>query len=67
MPEDTDVKALYRDEVYEVIDNRRSIFEKIIFSEAKRVLQKAKKLNPKGKYLIDFGSGKVDYADLSWR
>lgn len=65
MPEDTDVKALYRDEVYEVIDNRRSIFEKIIFSEAKRVLQKAKKLNPKGKYLIDFGSGKGQFLAIA--
>ena len=38
LPEDTNIEALYRDEVYEVIDNRRSIFEKIIFYEAKKIL-----------------------------
>lgn len=70
LPEDTNIEALYRDEVYEVIDNRRSIFEKIIFYEAKKILKKAKKLNPTGKYLLDFGSGKGQFLavakELEW-
>jgi SAM-dependent methyltransferase len=58
LPEEFDAEALYSDEVYAVVDNRKSIFERIIFSEAKKVLNKAKKLNPEAKRLLDFGSGK---------
>jgi len=58
LPEEFDAEALYSDEVYAVVDNRKSIFERIIFSEAKKVLKNAKKLNPEAKRLLDFGSGK---------
>lgn len=51
--------ALYQDEVYAVVDNRESIFERIIFNEGKKVLQKAGSILPgKSRRLLDFGSGK---------
>lgn len=70
LPDEVNVEVLYRDEVYEVIDNRQSVFERIIFYEAKKILKKAEKLNPKAKYLIDFGSGKGQFLavakSLNW-
>ena len=70
IPEPIDDKALYRDEVYAIVDNRTSIFEKIIFSEAKKILHKARKLNPKAQHLLDFGSGKGQFLaiakNLNW-
>lgn len=59
IPEEIDSEALYEDEVYAVVDNRKSIFERIIFREAEKVLEKANSLLPaKFKRLLDFGSGK---------
>lgn len=65
IPEPIDDKALYRDEVYAIVDNRTSIFEKIIFSEAKRILHKARKLNPNTQHLLDFGSGKGQFLAIA--
>jgi SAM-dependent methyltransferase len=71
LPEEVQEDQLYRDEVYAVVDNRQSIFEKIIFSEAKKVLLKAKKLNPNSTTLLDFGSGKGQFLavakSLGWK
>ncbi|GMQ30205.1 class I SAM-dependent methyltransferase [Algoriphagus confluentis] len=71
IPEDLQWEELYRDEVYAVVDNRASIFEKIIFSEARKVLRKAYKLVPERKKLLDFGSGKGQFLkvakDLGWK
>lgn len=64
-PEELDSEALYRDEVYAVVDNRQSIFEKIIFSEAEKILQLARKINPSSKSLLDFGSGKGQFLAVS--
>ncbi len=59
MPEEIDSDALYEDEVYAVVDNRKSIFERIIFREAAKVLEKANLLlASRSKRLLDFGSGK---------
>lgn len=50
---------MYEDEVYAVVDNRKSIFERIIFREAGKVLEKASSLlASQSKRLLDFGSGK---------
>ncbi|MGY6744966.1 MAG: class I SAM-dependent methyltransferase [Cecembia sp.] len=60
---DINTAALYEDEVYAVVDNRNSIFEKIIFQEAKNVIQSVESLF-KGKTAIrclDFGSGKGQF------
>ncbi|MBY5951773.1 class I SAM-dependent methyltransferase [Algoriphagus marincola] len=71
LPEDIEAEKLYEDEVYSVVDNRRSIFEKIIFREAKKVLGKARRIYPKAKSLLDFGSGKGQFLkvaqDLGWK
>jgi len=71
LPGEVDTSALYTDEVYAVVDNRKSIFEQIIFSEAEKVLAKARKLHPKAKSLLDFGSGKGQFLaiakDAGWQ
>ncbi|MBC6365725.1 class I SAM-dependent methyltransferase [Algoriphagus sp. AK58] len=65
IPEQIDSEKLYRDEVYAVVDNRQSIFEKIIFSEAKKVLNQARSINPKASNLLDFGSGKGQFLAMA--
>ncbi|MBA4300747.1 Methyltransferase domain-containing protein [Algoriphagus alkaliphilus] len=66
-----DSEALYSDEVYAIVDNRKSIFERVIFSEAKKVLQKAKSLNAQANTLLDFGSGKGQFLtvakEMGWK
>ena len=70
LPDTLNTAELYRDEVYAVVDNRQSIFEKIIFSEAKKVLKQASLISPKATELIDFGSGKGQFLavakELGW-
>ncbi|MFC3879726.1 class I SAM-dependent methyltransferase [Algoriphagus namhaensis] len=60
--QEVDADALYEDAVYAVVDNRKSIFERIIFREARRVLKKAEKLlKSTSPSLLDFGSGKGQF------
>lgn len=70
LPDEVDSKALYADEVYAVVDNRRSLFERVIFSEARKVLRKSRKLNPHADTLLDFGCGKGQFLavakELGW-
>ncbi len=61
LPIAIDSEALYQDEVYEVVDNRKSIFERVIFFEANRILTTSKKLSPNSKSLLDFGAGKGQF------
>lgn len=62
IPEEIDADSLYEDEVYAVVDNRKSIFERVIFREAKKVLEKAGFISfSKTKRLLDFGSGKGQF------
>ncbi len=58
-----DSSALYEDEVYAVVDNRKSIFEKIIFREARKVIHTVNKLKGRSKKLkvLDFGCGKGQF------
>lgn len=63
--EEVDGDSLYSDEVYALVDNRKSIFERIIFSEAEKVLEKARKINPKANSLLDFGSGKGQFLAVA--
>ncbi|ERM81311.1 hypothetical protein P872_10530 [Rhodonellum psychrophilum GCM71 = DSM 17998] len=58
-----DAEALYEDEVYAVVDNRKSIFEKIIFGEAKKVIATVSTLlgHEKKTKVLDFGSGKGQF------
>ena len=60
-----DVASLYSDEVYEVVENRRSIFDKILSWEYRRVLTRAKKFLSPPYQLLDFGSGKGKLGSLA--
>lgn len=61
IPDSIDTEELYQDEVYQVVDNRRSIFDRIIFSEARKILSKAKQIRSDASTLLDFGSGKGQF------
>jgi 2-polyprenyl-3-methyl-5-hydroxy-6-metoxy-1,4-benzoquinol methylase len=61
IPEEIDATNLYTDETYSLVDNRKSVFERIIFYEAGRVLRLARKLRPRGSRLLDFGCGKGQF------
>lgn len=71
LKEEVNSTSLYSDEVYAIVDNRKSIFEQIIFSEAKKVLAKAQKINPKSNSILDFGSGKGQFLavakEMAWK
>lgn len=71
VPEEVDSATLYTDEVYAVVDNRKSVFERIIFYEARKVLEKAREINPDAMSLLDFGSGKGQFLAVAktagWR
>ncbi|PLW70498.1 class I SAM-dependent methyltransferase [Pseudohalioglobus lutimaris] len=59
---EVDTAALYADEVYAVVDNRDSAFEKIIMREAGSVLKQARRLlAPGANRLLDFGCGKGQF------
>ncbi len=71
IPQEIDADSLYKDEVYAIVDNRKSIFERIIFREAKKILGKADSISTsKTKRLLDFGSGKGQFLavakELGW-
>lgn len=63
-------EELYRDSVYAVVDNRRGLFERIIFGEARKVLKQARKFRPEAQTLLDFGAGKGQFLamarELGW-
>jgi 2-polyprenyl-3-methyl-5-hydroxy-6-metoxy-1,4-benzoquinol methylase len=61
--EGIDAKALYEDEVYAVVDNRKSIFEKIIFKESKKVIRTVNQIFKEKRPIkcLDFGSGKGQF------
>ncbi len=61
--EHVDAEALYSDEVYAVVDNRESVFERIILREAGAVLRKAESILASSGPLsvLDFGCGKGQF------
>jgi 2-polyprenyl-3-methyl-5-hydroxy-6-metoxy-1,4-benzoquinol methylase len=56
---------LYADEVYEVVENRHSVFDKILNWEYGRVIKKIDGLKKEKGSLLDFGSGKGKFANLA--
>ncbi len=62
---DIDTDSLYNDEVYHVIDNRDSVYSKIINHEYRHVLKQILKTKPTGSRLLDFGSGKGIFLNLA--
>ncbi|EOZ92016.1 hypothetical protein A33Q_4109 [Indibacter alkaliphilus LW1] len=62
LQDEVNQEELYQDEVYTVVDNRRSIFEKIIFKEARKVIRTVKKFSTSNsKKCLDFGCGKGQF------
>lgn len=58
-----DIGQLYDDEVYRVVDNRNSIFDKVLDWEYGRFLRQLRRLRPHRGDLLDFGCGK---GKLGW-
>jgi len=65
LPEEVQLEDLYEDEVYAVVDNRQSVFEKIIFAEARKILRIAENLHSGDKRLLDFGCGKGQFLKVA--
>ncbi|MEQ9377778.1 MAG: class I SAM-dependent methyltransferase [Imperialibacter sp.] len=57
-------EGIYRDERYRVIDNRNSIFDKMLSFEYNRVVGKIKKRYGSEPAVLDFGSGKGKFLSL---
>ncbi|HYK77876.1 MAG TPA: class I SAM-dependent methyltransferase [Daejeonella sp.] len=64
---ETDSAKLYgeEDEVYRVVDNRKSAYSKIIEYEYAKVLKQIRKQYPPGSGILDFGSGKGVFLNLA--
>ncbi|NEU10238.1 class I SAM-dependent methyltransferase [Flavihumibacter sp. R14] len=60
-----DPQLLYNDEVYQVIDNRDSVYSRIMDYEYGNVLKYLGSLYPDGSRLLDFGSGKGIFLNLA--
>jgi SAM-dependent methyltransferase len=63
--DELDSEALYRDEVYAIVDNRKSVFERIIFYEAQKILKKAQDIGISSNRVLDFGSGKGQFLAVA--
>ena len=60
-----DTDELYTDEVYKVVENRDSIYDKILNREYNKVLHKIDGYKPGKGYLLDFGCGKGKFGWLA--
>ena len=60
VPED-----LYSTEVYKVVENRHSVFDKILNWEYRRVVKTINRLKPLKGFLLDFGCGKGKFGSLA--
>lgn len=71
LSKDIDSDSLYTDEVYALVDNRKSVFERIIFLEAEKILKTARSIHPLAVTVLDFGSGKGQFLavakGLGWK
>lgn len=57
-------ESIYEDERYKVVDNRESLFDKILGVEYGRVVVNIKKIMPAAKSVLDFGCGKGKFLSL---
>ena len=60
-----DIGNLYNDEIYKIVENRNSIFDKILSLEYNRVIKKINFFSPGKGRLLDFGSGKGKFGSLA--
>jgi 2-polyprenyl-3-methyl-5-hydroxy-6-metoxy-1,4-benzoquinol methylase len=65
LTKDVDTEALYNDEVYRVVENRGSAFDRILDWEYTRVIKKINSLLPQKGTLLDFGCGKGKFGWLA--
>jgi len=56
---------LYNDEVYQVVENRGSVFDRIIVREYSNVLRQVTRLTGRTGSLMDFGAGKGQFGNLA--
>lgn len=63
--EDISIEDLYEDDRYKVIDNRGSLFDKILEIEYNRVLGEVKNFVKEPVSLLDFGCGKGKFMSLA--
>jgi 2-polyprenyl-3-methyl-5-hydroxy-6-metoxy-1,4-benzoquinol methylase len=65
LKKDIDVDNLYADEIYKVVENRNSVFDRILDREYKGTLKKLKAITKQTGSLLDFGSGKGKFGSLA--
>jgi 2-polyprenyl-3-methyl-5-hydroxy-6-metoxy-1,4-benzoquinol methylase len=64
---EVDTNELYNDEVYRVVENRGSVYDKILDWEYTRVIRKIDLLLPGRGSLLDFGCGKGKFGWLAMK
>jgi 2-polyprenyl-3-methyl-5-hydroxy-6-metoxy-1,4-benzoquinol methylase len=62
---EVNVNDLYSDKIYKVVENRNSVFDRIIEREYTRVIKLLNILEPHKGNLLDFGSGKGKFGSLA--
>ena len=60
-----DNDKLYKDDVYKIVENRKSLFDWILTREYNRILKKIHSIKPSKGTLLDFGCGKGKFASLA--
>lgn len=65
LKKEIDVDSLYADEVYKVVENRNTVFDKILNREYKGTLKILKAFTKQTGSLLDFGSGKGKFGSLA--
>lgn len=59
------IEELYATDVYKVVENRHSFFDKILSWEYGRVVKNINRLKPLKGFLLDFGCGKGKFGSLA--
>jgi 2-polyprenyl-3-methyl-5-hydroxy-6-metoxy-1,4-benzoquinol methylase len=59
------VHELYTDEIYKIVENRNSVFDRIIQREYKGVLRQLDKIKVSKGTLLDFGCGKGKFGSVA--
>jgi 2-polyprenyl-3-methyl-5-hydroxy-6-metoxy-1,4-benzoquinol methylase len=65
LKKDIDVDNLYVDEIYKVVENRNSVFDRILGREYKGTLKQLEAITKQTGSLLDFGSGKGKFGSLA--
>jgi 2-polyprenyl-3-methyl-5-hydroxy-6-metoxy-1,4-benzoquinol methylase len=58
-------EKLYSTEAYTLVENRRTLFDKILTWEYQRVVNRVTRLKPSKGFLLDFGCGKGKLASIA--